>query len=84
MHTPLRAARIIETCVCLHNCAKMGKVKILKDHPLSKDGYKRKQAKVQQPANLGRRPTLVFRNMRKTFIKNHFQHDHLKKDKKAN
>ena len=79
LHSPKRAARIIETCCCLHNAAKMGHVKILKDSSNRKDAFKRKQKAVVQPANLGRRPTKKFANMRKTYISDYFQHDHLQK-----
>ena len=73
MHEPHIAACIIETCVALHNCAKVGKVKLLKDF-YCKDGFKKKQKRVVQPDNLSQKPREKFLNIRKKFIEDWFSH----------
>ena len=70
-HAPVRAGRIIESCCCLHNCAKIGGVKILKDFKM-KDSFQKVQAKIVQPLNKGQQGPKKFTNMRKDFIKEHF------------
>ena len=70
-HGPHRAGAIIETCVCLHNCAKAGKVKLLRDFP-AKDNFHKIQEEIVQPDNLGRKERVVFQNLRKDFINEYF------------
>ena len=70
-HSPHRAGAIIETCVCLHNCAKAGKVKLLRDIKC-KDSFRKIQDKIVQPDNLGRKDRVKFANLRKSFIKDNF------------
>jgi hypothetical protein len=71
-HDPERAGRVIEACVCLHNCAKVAKLKILKDFP-SKDGFRVCRTAVVQPKQVGVKPKLKFANLRKDFIDTYFK-----------
>ena len=71
MHDPHRSSCIIETCVALHNCAKAGKVKLLKDF-YCRDGFKKVQKRVVQPDNLSQKPRTKFVNIRKDFIREWF------------
>ena len=71
MHTPERAGKIIESCVALHNCAKVGKVKLYRDFHM-KDSFRKTQARVVQPDQAGKQPKQKFNNVRKGFIDSWF------------
>ena len=70
-HDPKRSGCIIETCVALHNCAKLAKVKLLHDFP-SKDGFRRITQKIVQPVNVGHKERLKFKNLRQEYIHDFF------------
>ena len=72
MHAPEKAGSIIEACCCLHNCARISKVKILKDRH-SKDRFRAVQPPAVQPQNRGQRDAEKFVNMRADFIKEQFK-----------
>ena len=71
MHSPSRSGRIIEACVALHNCAKVGEVKLYKDFGMT-DCFTRIQPRVVQPDQAGQKPKQKFHNMRSTFVKSWF------------
>ena len=71
MHKPERAGKIIESCVALHNCAKVGKVKLYRDFGM-KDSFKKRQQRVVQPDQAGQKEQMKFKNIRKAFIDNWF------------
>ena len=72
MHKPQMCGYIIETCAALHNCARICKIKLLRDFP-AKDGFRKIQKRAVQPLNTTRAPRVKFANIRADYIEDFFQ-----------
>ena len=81
-HDPIRAARIVESCVALNNCAKIAGLPIKKDF-YAKDSFVGYKDPVEQPTNAAQGERIPFGNLRKEYIARYFNPEAVRLDKLA-